>query len=224
MPASASSQILDLLRGAARKKGWNTATLAQHAGIDRGRLKQVLAGREPLTVDDMVKLSEAMALTPDDLNIFAPAAPEPAPQPAITPMSAAMIAPPDDEDDAPFPDPFGNHAEQILQLGFALGVDIYFVLDVTQLEHSGVPRAVLSQFPKVFPIRLEAAYHRHNAPDYFEEGFQVRLSFDSVYTCLFPWTAFQQITLFPMPPEAAPEPEPEPEPEPRKGGHLRLVE
>lgn len=218
--AAPSAPLLDLLRSAARKKGWNTATLARQAGIDRGRLKQVLAGREPLTVDELIQLSEAMSLTPDDLGILSPS-PQPTPTPAVTPMSAAMVAPPDDPE--PFPDPFGVHAEQILKVGFALGVDIYFTLDVAQLEQSGVPRAVLSQFPKAFPIRLEAMYHRHNAPEYFEDGFQVRLSFDAVYTCLFPWAAFQQITLFPMAPEPEPELEPEPEPT-RRGGHLRLVE
>jgi len=230
MAARPSTQLINLIRDAARKKGWNTSTLAQHAGIDRSRLKQVLAGREPMTVDELMQLSEAMELTPADVGVVGltadtePPEEEPLPGPGVTRLAAASE--PEPEEPAPFPDPFGIHAEQIIQLGFALGVNIYFTADTSLLGSSGIPRVVLDRFKAAMPIRLDVEYHRHYAPEYFPEGLQVRLSFDAVYTCLFPWAAIQQITLFPFAPEPQPEPEPEPEPEtePRKGGFLRLVE
>ena len=197
MATRPSAPLLKLILEAARKKGWNTATLATAAGLDRSRLKQVLAGREPLLVDELILLSNAMELEPADLvGLEVPEAP-PQLAPAQPPAHSA-------------PDPFGNHAEQALRLGFALGCDIFFTTPTDMLEESGVPIAVIKRFAPTLPIRLESAYHRHNDPQYFPQGIQLRLSFDSIYTCLFPWAAIQQITLYPAPP---PEPEPEPESE-----------
>lgn len=215
-----STPLLNLLREAARKKGWNTSTLAQHAGLDRGRLKQVLAGREPLTVDELLQLSDAMALTQEDLGVLSGAT---LPEPPNAGSVATLHAAPQQE--PPFPDPFGIQGEQILRLGFALGVDIFLLLDAAQLSQSGIPVATIKRYQPNFPIRLESAYHRYNAPEYFPEGVQLRLSFDAVYTCLIPWSAIQHVTLYPM----APEPEVAPEEEPEassssKGGFLRLVD
>ena len=67
MATRPSAPLLKLILEAARKKGWNTSTLANAAGVDRSRLKQVLAGREPLTVDEMILISNAMELAPADL-------------------------------------------------------------------------------------------------------------------------------------------------------------
>jgi transcriptional regulator with XRE-family HTH domain len=217
-----STPLLKLLREAARKKGWNTSTLAQHAGIDRGHLKQVLAGREALTVDELIQLSEAMALTPTDLGMLGGATLPEEPTQAATPALASVTAP---AQEAPFPDPFGIQAEQVLRLGFALGVDVFLLLDTAQLKGSGVPMATIKRFQPNLPIRLESAYHRYNAPEYFPEGCQLRLSFDSVYTCLIPWGAIQHITLYPLAPELEEEPEEEPEESPpSRGGFLRLVD
>ncbi len=215
MAARPSEPLLKLIRDAARKKGWNTSTLANEAKLDRSRLKQVLAGREPMTVDELIQLSNAMELGIDDLSGRPDTAPEGAPAPLqLSPLAA---------DAAALPDPFGNHAEQIFRLGFALGCDIFFTADTEHLEGSGVPKTVLSRFDTALPIRLESAFHRHNDPQYSEEGVLLRLSFDAICTCLFPWAAIKQITLYP---HAPPEPEPEEE-EPETGGkvvHLRLVE
>ncbi|MEL6349068.1 MAG: hypothetical protein AAFV53_38545 [Myxococcota bacterium] len=244
MGSRPSAPLLKLILQTARKKGWNTATLANAAKLDRSRLKSVLAGREPMTVDELIQLSGAMDISAADLGIQLPTdntpepepEPEPADAPAPTPLGLAALptasaSDPEDgaaedgpAEDKAFPDPFGNHAEQIIQLGFMLGCDIFFTAQTDQLSGSGVPSAVIERFQPSLPIRLESAFHRHNAPEYFPEGLQVRLSFDSVYTCLFPWTAIKQITLFPTPP-ASPGPEPKDDPSAgRKVSHLRLIE
>ena len=67
MATRPSAPLLKLILEAARKKGWNTATLATAAGLERSRLKLVLAGREPLLVDELILLSNAMELAPADL-------------------------------------------------------------------------------------------------------------------------------------------------------------
>ena len=193
MATRPSAPLLKLILEAARKKGWNTATLATAAGLDRSRLKQVLAGREALLVDELILLSNAMELAPADLvGVEIPDA---------TPQLASAHAPVHSA-----PDPFGNHAEQAFRLGFALGCDILFTAPTDMLEGSGVPIAVIKRFAPTLPIRLESAYHRHNDPQYFPQGLQLRLSFDAIYTYLFPWAAIQQVTFYPAPP---PEPEPE---------------
>ncbi len=217
MATRPSAPLLKLILEAARKKGWNTATLANAAGLERSRLKLVLSGREPLLVDELIQLSNAMELAPADLvglDI-------PEERPALAPVSAAPHSMPAHS----APDPFGNHAEQALKLGFALGCDIFLTMTTDMLGESGVPISVIKRFAPNLPIRLESAYHRHNDPQYFPQGVQLRLSFDSVYTCLFPWAAIQQVTFYPAPP---PEPEPESEDadgedEPDNVVRLRLV-
>ncbi len=234
-----SEPLLNLLREMARKQGLNTAALAAKAEISRACLKHVLAGTEPLTVDELIVLSQALEISPGDMaglpaELTGPGEDADAPGPAAVPMrrGGAALATVDEGPPPIHPDPYGNHAEQLLSLGFALGCDIHLVLDSAQLVGTGVPAATLERFSERLPLHLEAAYHRHHDPRFLPEGLKLTLSFDALYTCVLPWGAFQQITLFPMPPEppAAPEPEPEPpapEPAPRepgRRGHLRLVE
>ena len=236
MPARPSEPLLQLLRDVARKKGLNTAALARAADIPRSRLKHVLAGSEPLTVDELIGLSQALEISagdmaglPTELPTEADAA-GPGPEAVPVRRGGAALA---TVDDGPPPidiNPYGNHAEQMLTLGFGLGCDIHVVLDTSQLEGTGIPQPTLARFKERLPLHLEAAYHRHHDPRFLPEALQLTLSFDALYTCTIPWAAFQQITLFPLapePPEAPPpEPEPseEPTPSPRRGGHLRLVE
>ena len=217
-----SDPLLEMLRKVAKQKKMNTAALARAAKVPRGRMKHVLAGSEPMTVDELIVLSQVLELDP-------------------TGMAAAAdeeAAPEAEDDDAPglrslgrrespafTIDPMGNHAQQILQVGFMLGVDIFLLLDATQLEASGIPKTVLGRYPERLPLTLDAAYHHHHKATYLPEGLQVRLSFDALYTCVLPWAAFISIHLSPLPPDPiVPEPDPEPEPEskPRRG-HLRLV-
>jgi len=123
-------------------------------------------------------------------------------------------------------DPYGNHAAQAMHLGLALGCDLHLVLDSAKIQESGVPRSVLAQFPERLPVRLDAAFHRHHDLRFLPEAVQMTLSFDALYTCVFPWDAIQQVTIFPLPPELdEPEEEPEEEPEPTsRRGHLRLLD
>lgn len=239
MPARPSEPLLQLLRDVARKKGLNTAALARAAEIPRTRLKHVLAGSEALTVDELIGISQALEISagdmagiPTELPTAGPKdGPEPGPEAMPSRRGGAALATVDDGPPPIHIDPFGNHAEQMLTLGFGLGCDIHVVLDTTLLAGTGVPAATLERFPERLPLHLEAAYHRHHDPHFLPGSLQLTLSFDALYTCTLPWAAFQQVTLFPLapePPEApAPEPEPEPKapaPAPRRGGHLRLVE
>lgn len=238
MPPRPSESLLRVLRDASRARGMNTAALARAAGLERTRLKHVLAGTEPLTVDDFSLLAGALSLSPADLGIALPegaqaAAEEPEEEdydddlPPEAGSAAISLRAVGRRERPPAevirPDPLGNHAEQLFRLGFALGCDLLFIADPAELEQSGVPATVLSRFPKGLPIRLDAAFHRHNNPQFMAEGLQLTLSFDAIYTCLFPWEALREVTFFPLPP-SEPEPEPEEEPKGIRRGHLRLIE
>ncbi len=225
-----SEAMTRLLREMMQKRGLNTASLAREASIDRARLKHILAGTETLTVDDFVTLAQALGLSPQDMGLPVGAAPDAEEEdeededepvvPFLRAVSRRERAPQSFE-----PDPYGNHAEQALKLGFALGCDMFFITDAKLLGESGVPRTVLARYPEHLPIRLDAAYHRHNDPQFLPTGLQINLSFDSLCTCTFPWASFKQVTFFPLPPSDQPEDEPEEtkKPAPRRG-HLRLIE
>ena len=94
------------------------------------------------------------------------------------------------------PNPVGTHSRQVLQLGFALGCNLFFTVGTKGLHDSGVPESVLKQYGATLPIRLDADFFHHYKPQYFDDGLEIRLSFDAVYTCFFPWHAFEQITFF----------------------------
>lgn len=211
-----SEQLTRFIRETAAKRGLNTAALANEAGVPRSELKHVLAGGAELTVDMLVALAGALALGPEELALLnAEGADGEAPSPA-----APVIAPTTELGGVPDVNPYGNHAEQILRLGFALGCDIHVVLHTDRLDESGIPSATIDQFPDLLPIKLDAAYHHHNDPRFLPEALVLVLSFDSLYTTTIPWEAFDQITLIPIEPELPEIPDP-----PRtEGSHLRLVD
>ena len=230
MPERPSEPILAWFRQALRDRGMNTAALANQVGEKRGLVRRVLSGREPLTVDQMVAWSQALELSMEDLARFQGASlPEDAGAPAGgAPGAAALKATPEPPSGEPDPysiDPYGLQGAQAIRLGFALGVDFAFVADARQLADSGVPASVLEQWQDRLVIKLEAAYHRHNAPVFDERGLTLVLSFDTLYTCKFPWSAVLQVTFFVEPPPPAPDEDPAPEPEPEERGRpmLRLV-
>lgn len=199
-----SAPLLKLLRDLVKKKGLNTAAVAAAMGIDRARARKVLAGAEPMLVDELLQLGSALELGPEDLGLpSAPAeAEEEAPIEATGP-SLAVAEAQEEEGDVVL-DPFGNHPEQLFRAGFALGCDFMFLVAVDELVDSGVPPQVLRQYAgRELPIKLDAAYHRYNDPRYAPAGVTLTLSFDALYTCTFPWSAFKQFVFFP----AAPEPE-----------------
>ena len=231
MAARPSEPLLRLLRDVAARKSLNTAALARAAGLDRTRLKHLLAGTEAITVDEFMALAQALEISGSDLGLQLPGGLESVEEEEEDPELARPVplravgrrqAPPPTVLE---PDPLGNHSEQLFRVGFALGVDMFFLADARLLTESGIPRTVLGRYPENLPIRLDAAYHRHNDPQFFPEGLQLSLSFDSLCTVLFPWAAFRQITYYPLPPEAEPEPQPDPEEEKSaRRSHLRLVE
>ncbi len=221
-----SEAMIRLLREMMQKKAVNTASLARQTGIDRARLKHLLAGTETLTVDDFVTLAQGLGLSPQDMGLPMGVAQEEEPDEPEVPVLRAVS-----RRERPVqtfePDPYGNHTEQAMRLGFALGCDMFFITDAKLLGESGIPRSVLARYPEHLPIRLDAAYHKHNDPQFLPTGLQINLSFDSLCTCTFPWAAFKQVTFFPLPPSDTPTEEPEEEeekkPTPRRG-HLRLIE
>ena len=210
-----SEPLLAWLRELISKRGLNTAALAERAKLPRDRLRKLLAGAEPMLVDELMRLSEALEIAPADMGL-----PDPSPDAEATKLPAGPTQP------SPV-DAFGNHPEQLFRVAFGLGVDFFFLCDAAGLEESGVPGHVLKQYTgRELPIKLDAAYHSYNAPRYHPDGITLTLSFDQLYECTFPWKAVKQFILFPAAPEAplAPEPpEQEPEPAPQRVPHLRLV-
>jgi transcriptional regulator with XRE-family HTH domain len=218
-----SEPLLAFLRDAVRKKGLNTAQLATRTGIDRTRLKHRLAGDEDLTVDDLIALSKALEITPaelglaggEDMSVDA----DESPGLAAAPEEPRLVAGAPAE-----PDPFGNLPRQVVQLGFALGVDLFLTLDSTQLAGSGVPRLVLETHRETLRLRMEARYFPQNKARFLDDAMVCVLSFDALYECTLPWSAFRDVTFL-LPAEAAPAPRPQPPTTPRPAGppHLRIV-
>ena len=225
-----SEPLLAFLRDAMRRKGLTTSALATRIERDRGELKRSLAGVDPLTVDDLVRISQELALTPAELGLTGAAAelaeePETSAEPSqpTPPILLRPAGPPVEEMEEPT---LGEiPARDVLQLGFKLGVDLFAILETSSLGESGVPDAVLKRFPERLPIQFEARYHRHNKPVFGDETFQCVLSFDRLYTCTFPWEAFREVRFLlpsdtPSTPARPPEP---PAPPPPSRPTLRVV-
>ncbi len=228
-----SEPLLIILREFIRRRGLNTAEVALRLGLERSALRRRLAGEEPLTVDDLMQLGKMLDLKPEELTgmpmgdeqHIAPVTQLPSPRLHLVETNSATL--PSNPDDEWAPDPTGNLTLQALRYGFALGIDLFVIFDSTQLEECGVPASVLDQFKERLPIDLPAKYHRHNRPKFEEDGLECILSFDRLYTCFFPWSAFVQIQLK-LPKDAVPSrsapPPPAPAPAPGKAGsHLRVV-
>ncbi len=208
-----SEQLLRFIRETAAQKGLNTAAMAAVVGISRHELKHVLSGNDPLTVDMMVDLAEALELGPEELGIARFEIPD-------SPSDIQPVRKNQSLTELPALDPYGNHAEQILRLGFALGCDMHVVLHSERLSGTGIPEETLKQFPDLLPIKLDAEYHHHNDPRFTPDGIQLVLSFDALYTTVLPWIAFAQITMIPLEPELVDIPDP---PSGHQS-HLRLIE
>lgn len=222
MPKAQSQMLLGLIREAMKRRSWNTAALAGEMGEGRARVRELLSGREPLLVDDFFAMLEALKMGPEELGVVLPAGVEAAaeasqPQASEAPKESDPTAGPSLLRAAPEEEPLQEpedprcHTEQLLRLGFGQGIDMLFMAITSQLKQSGLPLTVLARFPDLLPIKLDAAYHRHNRVRYYEGGFELRLSFDGVYTCVFPWECVKQLSFFPEPP---PPPEPEESQEP----------
>jgi len=216
MADSPSEALLSWLRDLIKRKGLNTAAVAERAHLPRARVRKLLAGTEPMLVDELMMLSNALEIDPADMGLAEASAEAPA-------LPAAPAEPPE----GPNVDGFGNHPEQLFKVAFGLGVDFFFLSESRQLADSGVPQTVLKQYDgREIPIKLDAAYHSYNNPRYSDHGITLTLSFDQLYECSFPWSAIKQFILFPVSPEEpvdGDEP-PEEEEDPSPGiPHLRLV-
>ena len=222
MAARPSEPVLSLLRDVIRRKGLSTAQVAERAGLDRSDLKRQLAGDLEMTIDQFIAISEVLEIGPDQLGLSQ--SPN-APRLALAPVGALGPRTTEFPDFEP-PDALGNLPKQVLQLGFALGIDLFLVLDAARLAESGVPTSVLARFPESLPIKLDARFHPHNRPRFHEDVFEVVLSFDKLYTCRFPWSCFRQVQ-FNLPAEPIlPPPEPPPAATPPAKGagpHLRVI-
>ncbi len=252
-----SDVIVDMLRTWVRKRGLTTAQLAERTGIERARVKQVLAGAVAMDVDEFLLLTQALDVGPEELGMAGVAAPvadgaSPGGEGAASgrssgprlvvsstgtagaerPGGVVTLQTPPMAGVAEAPDALGNLPRQVFQLGFALGIDLFVLLDARQLAGSNVPPAVLQRFTDTLPIKLEARYHAHNRPRYRDDTLELVLSFDALYTCTFPWTAFREVRFLlpdeplrvasPAPATDTPEPPPEP-PRPGGGPFLRVV-
>ncbi len=223
MPNRPSEPLLALVREAIRKRGLTTSEVAERASIERGALKRRLSGSEDLTVDEFLRLAQALDLQQEVANL-AGAPPDTGPRTLRAVGPAVIDEPPPFEPDRVFGlDPYGNVGKQLVEQGFALGLDMFVYFERARIENSGVPRAVLAdkRFAEALPIRFEPRWHRHNAPEFHDEELVVRLSFDALYTCHFPWSSVRSVN-FTVPDESLP---PVPPPEEKKAARpmLRLV-
>jgi transcriptional regulator with XRE-family HTH domain len=222
--ARPSEPLLAWLRDLIQKRGLNTAAVAERAKLPRPRVRQLLAGTEPMLVDELMKLSEALEISPTDMGL--PGGAEFA-EDAVAEGVDVVPEPPTDDTTVTI-DPYGNHPEQMFRTAFALGCDFFFLVEADLLADSGVPGHVLKQYEgRDLPVKLDAAYHSYNDPRYSPLGIRLTLSFDQLYECTFPWTCVRQFVMFPAAPDALPEEPPEPDSDedeaPRSVPHLRLV-
>ena len=203
---TAMDAILETLRETMASRGLNSAALAAELGEERKMVRRALSGQAPLSLALFLKVVDVLEIAVTEL-----------------PWSVADLPPTPLEEKTPQEfelDPFGIQGEQAFRLGFALGVDFLFVAEASQLTDSGIPSSVLEQWPEEIVLKLDAAYHRHNAPQFSEEGVALNLSFDMVYSCFLPWSSIQKVVFNLEAPEPNTEPEPEAKP---RGPGLRLV-
>lgn len=221
--ASTTDPVLTWLRDLMQRRKINTAALATRTGLSRGRLRRLLSGGQPMLVDELMRISTALEISPADMGMphlespkgdESPESPEGDEDPEPSESEGGSVEPLHPEPPQPGVDPFGNHAEQLFQIAFALGCDFLFTADISQLGDSGIPEGILEQYrhPGTLLIKLDAMYHRANAPRFHEDSITLTLSFDGLYDCTFPWSAIRQITL-----DVARD-EPEPEDEDEDGG------
>jgi len=200
---SPSQYILEGLLAILKEKQLTTSALAKQVGKSKREVKSILSGQSPLTVDDLSAITQALDISDSDLQRFmnVPVSIQENHQSDVEDeqdsMGFGITDASDDEPDEDWtPNPVGVHSMQALKLGFALGCNLFFIANTKHLDSSGIPEAVLKQYGEKLPIRLDADYFHHYKPEYFEDGLEIRLSFDAVYTCFFPWHVFEQVTFF----------------------------
>ncbi len=211
MSQTPSAPILALFRKLLAEKQLNTAALAELTKLKRGHVRQVLGGKKPLTVDEMVLFATALEVDMQSLAGLPEDLPEAAPV-DLRPAEGVTV------------DPFGLHAEQAIKLAFAMGCNFAVLADTTQLAERGIPRRVLDAHPEMMLIQLDAAFHRHNEPRYDDDGLQLTLSFNGICQCAFPWSSILEVRFAVERPDPGPQKGKPGTPDaPRGGPVLRLV-
>lgn len=204
-----SEPLLRMIREVLRARGENTAGLAKQLGKTRADVRKLLSGEEPLTVDDLFRVSELLQLSPEDLGLSPVSLPE-----GVPVLAEATEAPTDEGE-------WKVQAEVLLRTGFDHGIDMLLLLDTAALAEWGGPDSVISSYKgKELPVGLDAAYHRYMEPRFDADGVTLKLSFDTLYDCSLPWASIQRVIFNPLPPPERKEPAP------KKTGapFLRLVE
>lgn len=210
-----SEPLLRWLRRQIDARGHNTATLAEALGRPRSELRRALTGADPLMVDDLLRLTEVLELSAEDMGV--PVAPE-----ADASLQQALEA---EEEGAHW----RNQPEALLRMGFDLGIDMVVLLDGDAIpEDWGGPEHVRRKHEgRALTIQLLALYHRHMNPRFEDGGIHVKLGFDALYDCILPWRSIQRVVFDPYLPDDdgddGDDTPDEPEVKDTKAPHLKLV-
>jgi hypothetical protein len=171
-----SDPLLRWMRERMQERKLSTAALAMSAGLPASRVRHVLSGQEPMTIDELLLFGKALDISPADFGALpdglevteedtadAPRAAKPTTRPFLREMETIeedfedelddAFDNADDEDDdedelspAAAVDPFGNHPRQLIEIAFGLGCDFLFLARASDLADSGVPEAVLRRY------------------------------------------------------------------------------
>src|SRR5690606_3916405 len=69
-PMSApSGPLLEWLRKLIQQRGMNSAQLATTVNLPRGRVRKILTGAEPMLVDELLVLTQALEVKPQDVGL-----------------------------------------------------------------------------------------------------------------------------------------------------------
>ncbi len=212
-----SEPLLRWLRKQIDARGENTSGLALKLGRPKAELRKLLTGAEPLTVDDLIRLTEALGLSEDQMGV----------PPALREAVGQV-----EDTNTPEDEHWENQPRALFKFGFDRGIDFMFLAAADEVGEWGGPARVIDQYRgREIPLQLDAAWHKHMKPELDEDGLTLTLSFDGLYRCTFPWSAVRRVIFMPLPPSSSEAPKAPPDPEPTaptdapkgRGGHLRLV-
>jgi len=197
------TQIMNIIQQGMNQKKFNTAALAKSIGMERKDLKRLLSGQRDITMREFISISSALELDASMIKEYE--AKKQSEQENIEPLSISNETFEQNEEWSP--DALGNHTRQLIAYGFALGCNMLLLCNVERLQNSNIPQDVIDRFHPQLPIQLDAEYHPYNKPQYYEEGLELKLSFDALYTCFLPWNSINQVIFRPeveeeeLPPE-----------------------
>ena len=196
MSEDVTEKIRSLLVQLMQKKSISTTQMAQQLGMERKKLKRILGGREVMSVDILLQISEKLDLKPEDLS-------------GIEEMSASKSNTTHKTNRKQGLQDIAssrskeklweqNQARALIEIGFEQALFFTFLAHTDQLKDSGLPDYILQKFARHVPIQLDPLYHVHNKPDFQRKGLLLTLSFDALYTCFFPWESIVQVVFQPI--------------------------